>query len=162
MILNLKKKEKVIHKIYEVAQKSISAVVAVLEGIKANEITQLRREARNVGVYMHVVRNTLLRRVFEKTSFLCLKDILIGQNVIAFSIKNPNDAVRIFIKFSKKNENFKIKGAAFEGKFIDSSQIDFFSNLPTYQESLSSLILIIKMGSIGNLMRVLYALSVIK
>lgn len=162
MLLNFKKKEQVVHKIFDIAQKATSAVVATLSGVAVNEITQLRREARNVDVYVCVVRNTLLHHVIEKTAFLCLKNILVGQNIIAFSTKIPNDSARVFIKFSKKNENFKIKGAAFEGKFIDSSQIDFLSNLLPHKESLLKLVLVMKMNSMFNLIRVLYMFSIEK
>lgn len=158
MIVSLKKKEQVVQKIHEVAKNAVSAVVATLEGIEVNKITQLRREARKVGVYVYVVRNTLLQRVVEHTSFLCLKDVFVGQNIIAFSRGAPSDSVRVFVKFSKENENFKIKGAAFEGKFVEKSQIGFLFNFPTYKESLLSLLVVMKI-SIGNLIRVLYVLS---
>lgn len=159
MVLSLARKEKVVQKIHKVAKSSVSATVATLAGIAVNEITQLRKEARQVGVYIYVVRNTLLKRVVENTSFLCLRDIFVGQNIIAFSTQAPSDSVRVFIKFSKKNETFKIKGAAFEGKFVEKSQIRFLSNLLTYQESLFRLAAVMKMNSIGNLIRILYALS---
>lgn len=159
MILNLKKKEKIVCKLHEVAKKSVLAVIANLKGVKVNEINQLRKEARDTGVFICVIRNTLLRRVLENTSFLCLKDILIGQNVIAFSNKTPSESVRMFIKFNKKNKFFKIKGAVFEGTFIDSSQIEILSNFPTYKESVFNLVLVMK-GIIGNLIRVLYMLSI--
>lgn len=162
MIINFKKKEQIICKIGEIARNSISAVIATLEGVVVNEMTQLRRESRNIGVYICVVRNTLLHRVVENTSFVCLKDFLVGQNVIAFSNNNISACVRIFIKFSKTNVNFKIKGAVFEGKFIDATQIDLLSNLPTYKESLFNLALIMKMGSIGKFIRILYMLSVMQ
>lgn len=159
MIVSLKKKGKVIYKIQEMAARAISVVVATFSGVGVNEITTLRKEMRDVGTHICVVRNTLLRRVIDKTEFLCLKEILVGQNIVAFFDKNPIEAIRIFIKFSKKNENFKIKGAVLEGKFLDASQVSFLSNLPTHKESLMNLILVMKMSSVGNLIRVLHFLS---
>lgn len=160
MILSLNKKKHIVCNIRKIATKAISVIVANLAGIGVNEITQLRDDVRKAGAYMYVVRNTLLRRIVEGTEFVCLKDILIGQNIIVFSFNIPSEIIRIFIKFSKKNETFKIKGAVFEGKFFDTSQVSFLSHLPTYQESLMNLILAIKMSSVGNLLRMLHFLSI--
>lgn len=155
MSLNLKNKEDVVHKILEIVKESSAAVVAAIKGVKVNEINQLRKSARDCGVYVFVIRNTLLRRIIKNTVFLCLENILFGQNIIAFSTKAPNDSIKICIKFSKGNENFKIKGVVFEGKFIDSSQMDFLSHLPTHKESLLKLVTVIKINSMGNLINIL-------
>lgn len=160
MILSLNKKKHIVCDIRKIATKAISVIVANLAGIGVNEVTQLREDVRKTGSHMYVVRNTLLRRIVEGTEFLCLKDILVGQNIVVFSFKIPSEVIRIFIRFSKRNETFKIKGAVFEGKFFDTSQINFLSYLPTYQESLKNLILVIKMSSVGNLLRVLHFLSI--
>lgn len=162
MILSLKKKEQVVHRIHTVAKGSVSAVVATLEGVSVNEVTKLRQEIRSINSHIYVVRNTLLRRVVKDTIFSCLKDVFIGQNIISFSNKIPSDVIQVFIKFGKKNESFKIKGAAFEGKFLDSSQISLLSNLPTYKKSLHNLIMVMKVSSIGNLLRVLNLVAVQK
>lgn len=159
MVSNVEKKEQIVIKIRKVAMQSISAVVASLNGVTANAVTQLRRDARYRDVSVYVIRNTLLQRIFENTSFLCLQDILVGQNIIAFSTKRPSDAVSVFVNFSKKNENFKIKGASFEGKLLSLHDIDLLSNLPTRDEVLLKLMLVIKtMSNIGKLIYVLRAL----
>ncbi|URJ28225.1 50S ribosomal protein L10 [Candidatus Blochmannia vicinus] len=159
MALSLQKKEEIIYKIRETAKKSLSAVVASLDGITVNEVTKLRKEARDLKVYIHVVRNTLMRKVVKDTSLSCLQNILIGQNIVAFSIHQPRDSARVFVKFNKSHKHFKIKGAAFEGKFIPALKINLLSDLPNHEEAISRLMTIIKTSSIGNLIRVLYVLS---
>ncbi|WP_331828598.1 50S ribosomal protein L10 [Candidatus Blochmannia sp. SNP] len=159
MVLNLQKKEEIVCKIHETAKKSLSAVVASLDGITVNEVTKLRKEARDLGVYIHVVRNTLMRKIVEHTPLSCLQDILIGQNIIAFSMCQPRDSARIFVKFNKNHKHFKIKGAAFEGKFIPALKINLLSDLPNHEEAISRLMTIMKTSSIENLIRVLYVLS---
>ena len=48
-------------------------------------MTELRKAAREAGVTMRVVRNTLLRRAVEGTDFECLQDTFVGPTLIAFS-----------------------------------------------------------------------------
>ncbi|WHL25145.1 MAG: 50S ribosomal protein L10 [Candidatus Blochmannia vicinus] len=159
MVLNLQKKEEIVCKIHKTAKKSLSAVIASLDGITVNEMTRLRKEARDLEVDVHVVRNTLMRKIVEHTPLSCLQDILIGQNIIAFSMHQPRDSARVFVKFNKSHKHFKIKGAAFEGKFIPASKINLLSDLPNHEEAISRLMTIMKTSSIKNLIRVLYVLS---
>lgn len=48
-------------------------------------MTGLRKEARAAGVYVKVVRNTLLKRAVEGTQFDVLNDVFKGPTLIAFS-----------------------------------------------------------------------------
>lgn len=163
MILSFSKKEQIVHKLSIIAKNSVSAVLSTVAGVTVNETTQLRREVRSVDTScIYVIRNTLLRRIIENTVFVCLKDILINQNIIAFSNNSSSDFFRIFVNFSKKNKNFQIKGVVCAGKFVDVSYINLLSNLPTYKESLRNLVVVIKINSIGNLVRVLHVLSMQK
>lgn len=154
-MLNIKKKEKILSELQENFRIALSAVVASLNGVTANAMNQLRKEARVLGVFIKVVPNTLLRRAVFKTSYECLLEFFTGESVIAFSMNKPNDAPQIFLRFSKEYEYFKIRGAAFEGKFINADQINLLSNLPDYKESVLKFIFALKMISIGTLIKVL-------
>ncbi|URJ25034.1 50S ribosomal protein L10 [Candidatus Blochmannia ocreatus (nom. nud.)] len=159
MVLGFQKKKDIICNINKIAQQALSAVIASIEKISVNEISYLRKEARNLNVHVYVIRNTLIKKIIEHTSLECLKNTLFGQNIIAFSMKQPQDSVRIFVNFSKHHENFQIKGAAFEGKFIPASQISILYNLPNKQEAIYKLINAIHINSIGNLISILYLWS---
>jgi len=84
--LTLAAKKAVVEEVTAVATKAISAVVADYRGLTVNQMTQLRNEAREAGVYLRVVRNTLTRRAFADTDFACLNDVLVGPLFIALSI----------------------------------------------------------------------------
>lgn len=159
MILNFKKKEEIVEKLTKNFDTSLSAIVASIHGITSNSINRLRKEARDVGVCIRVAPNSLLRRAVLKTSCTCLSEFFVGNSIIAFSIKNPSDAIRIFVKFSKDHEDFKIKGVTFENKLIKLDQIDILANLPDYKESVIQLIFMLKVSSIGRLINVLLMLS---
>lgn len=88
MALNLQDKQAIVAEVSEVAKGALSAVVADSRGVTVDKMTELRKAGREAGVYMRVVRNTLLRRVVEGTPFECLKDTFVGPTLIAYSMEH--------------------------------------------------------------------------
>lgn len=131
--------------------------MADARGVTVGAMTGLRKEARAAGVYVRVVRNTLLRRAVEGTSFDVLNDTFKGPTLIAFSQEHPGAAARIFKDFAKGQDKFEIKAAAFEGKLIPANQIDVLATLPTYDEAVSQLMSVIQ-GATSKLARTLAAI----
>jgi large subunit ribosomal protein L10 len=118
-------------------------------------MTALRKEAREAGVWMKVVRNTLARRAVEGTPYECLNDILVGPSLIAFSSEHPGAAARIFKDFAKKNDKFELKGGAFDGAMVS---VDMLATLPTYDEAIARLMSVMKEASAGKLVRTIAAI----
>ena len=145
MALNLQDKQAIVAEVSEVAKGALSAVVADSRGVTVDKMTELRKAGREAGVYMRVVRNTLLRRAVEGTPFECLKDAFVGPTLIAYSMEHPGAAARLF------------KAAAFEGELIPASQIDRLATLPTYEEAIARLMATMKEASAGKLVRTLAA-----
>ena len=119
-------------------------------------MTALRSEAREAGVWMKVVRNTLARRAVEGTPYECLTDTFVGPTLIAFSKEHPGAAARIFKDFAKKNDKFELKGGAFEGNVVS---VDMLATLPTYEEALAKLMSVMKEAAAGKLVRTLAAVG---
>ena len=155
MALNLQDKQAIVAEVSEVAKGALSAVVADSRGVTVDKMTELRKAGREAGVYMRVVRNTLLRRVVEGTQFECLKDTFVGPTLIAYSMEHPGAAARLFKEFAKAK--FEVKAAAFEGELIPASQIDRLATLPTYEEAIARLMATMKEASAGKLVRTLAA-----
>lgn len=158
MALNLQDKQAVVAEVSEVAKGALSAVVADSRGVTVDKMTELRKSAREAGVYMRVVRNTLLRRAVEGTAFECMKDTFKGPTLIAFSNEHPGAAARLFKEFAKANDKFEIKGAAFEGEFIEAKAIDRLATLPTYEEAIARLMGTMKEAAAGKLVRTIAAI----
>ena len=100
MALNLQDKQAIVAEVSEVAKGALSAVVADSRGVTVDKMTELRKAGREAGVYMRVVRNTLLRRAVEGTPFECLKDAFVGPTLIAYSMEHPGAAARLFKELS--------------------------------------------------------------
>ncbi|HDN2512810.1 50S ribosomal protein L10 [Providencia vermicola] len=158
MALNLQDKQAIVAEVSEVAKGALSAVVADSRGVTVAKMTELRKAGREAGVYIRVVRNTLIRRAVEGTSYDVLKDAFVGPTLIAFSNEHPGAGARLFKEFAKANPAFEIKAAAFEGELIQAKDIDRLATLPTYDEAIARLMATMKEAAAGKLVRTLAAL----
>ena len=156
MALGLEDKKAIVAEVSEAAKGALSAVAADSRGVTVAKMTALRKSAREAGVYMRVVRNTLLTRAVEGSDFECMKDVFVGPTLIAFSNEHPGAAARIFKEFAKGQDKFEIKAAAFEGNLIAANQIDVLATLPTFDEAVSQLMSVIQ-GATSKLARTLAA-----
>ncbi|MCK9535593.1 MAG: 50S ribosomal protein L10 [Pseudomonas sp.] len=156
MAIRLEDKKAIVAEVNEAAQAALSAVVVDARGVKVSAMTGLRKEAREAGVYVRVVRNTLLRRAVAGTQYEILNDVFTGPTLIAFSNDHPGAAARIFKEFAKGQDKFEIKAAAFEGNLIAANQIDALATLPTFDEAVSQLMSVIQ-GATSKLARTLAA-----
>ncbi|WP_087020284.1 50S ribosomal protein L10 [Thaumasiovibrio subtropicus] len=155
MALNLQDKKAIVAAVNEAAGGALSAVVADSRGVEVGAMTSLRKQAREAGVYMKVVRNTLARRAVEGTDFECLSETFTGPTLLAFSNEHPGAAARLFKDFAKENANFEVKAAAFEGNITD---VEVLAKLPTYDEAIARLMMCMKEASAGKLVRTIAAI----
>ncbi len=155
MALGLNDKKAIVAEVQEAASGALSAVVADARGVTVGAMTALRKEARENGVWMKVVRNTLAKRAIEGTGVECISSTLTGPSLIAFSQEHPGAAARIFAKFAKENDEFELKVAAFEGEVVD---VNMLAVLPTYDEAIAKLMAVMKEASAGKLVRTIAAI----
>ena len=139
MPIGLKEKQAIVAEVNDTASKSLSAVIADYRGVSVDSMTSLRKKARDVGVQVRVIRNTLAKRAFEGTDFECMKEALLGPNIVAFSLEDPGAGARIFKDFARENEDFEIKALSVGGKLLPANQIDALAKLPTRDQALAML-----------------------
>jgi len=133
--IKLEDKKAIVAEVNEAAKVALSAVVADARGVTVGAMTGLRKEAREAGVYVRVVRNTLLKRAVADTQYDVLNDVFTGPTLIAFSKDHPGAAARIFKEFAKGQDKFEIKADAFEGTYLASNEIDVLASPPTSDEA---------------------------
>ena len=139
MALTLEEKKAVVAEVSDVAGKAFSAVASEYRGLTVEQVTELRVKARESGVYLRVVKNTLARRAIQGTEFECMQDHLSGPLVLAFSKEDPGAAARLFREFAKENDQLKITLGAVGGETIEAADIGKLANLPTRDEALAQL-----------------------
>ncbi len=128
----------------EVANNASLAIVAEYRGMSVDSMTELRKKAREAGVYLRVVRNTLARRAVSNTDFECLKEILVGPILLAFSKEEPSAAAKVLKEFGKSEDKLVVKGIGLGKQLLDGSTLAKVAKLPTYLESISLLMSVIQ------------------
>ena len=139
MAIRLEDKQQIVSEVNQAASSALSAVLADYRGVTVEDMTALRKNARENKVYLRVVRNTLLKRAVADTEFECIQEVLVGPTILAFSQEDPGAAARVLKDFSKENDDFEIKALSVGGQLMDASQIDVLAKLPTLDEARSML-----------------------
>lgn len=139
MGVSLEQKKRVVQEVAEVANGAHSALAAEYRGLTAGEMDNLRVQAREAGVYVRVVKNSLAKRAVEGTEFECMSEGLQGPLLLAFSQEDPGSAARVLKGFSKEHEQLVVKMLAVGGETYPGSEIDRLASLPTYDEAISLL-----------------------
>jgi large subunit ribosomal protein L10 len=139
VVLKLEDKKTIVNEVAVVAKQALSLVAAEYSGLTVGQLTGLRKSAREAGVYMRVVRNTLARRAVEGTPFACVQDELVGPLVLAFSQEDPGAAARLMKAFAKDNEKLKVRIVAIDGQVLPGDGLSKLASLPTRLEAIAQL-----------------------
>ena len=140
MSLTVEAKQAVVTEVAAVAKTAQSAVAAEYRGLTVAEMTKFRVAARQAGVYVRVVKNTLARRAIEGTSFECMKGSLKGPLVLAFSREDPGAAARVVKGFAKEHEKLVTVALSIGGELYPASDLDRLAALPTLADARTSLV----------------------
>ena len=144
MGLRLEDKQAVVTEVQAVAQTAHSVVAAQYRGLSVSQLTGLRAKARQSGVYMRVVKNTLARRAVAGTPFECITGSLKGPLILAFSEEDPGAAARVVKEFAKTNDKLVPMLVALGGRVYPPADIDRIASLPTKAQALSMLLGVMK------------------
>ncbi len=124
-------------------QKSKGVYFTNYSGIDVKTITDLRKSFRENNVEYVVSKNTLTKIAAKEAGFENLDEILVGQVGIAFS-EDATAPARIIKEFKKENENLlDVLGLIFDGNLYPSDKYIEFANLPTKEESLTKMVVML-------------------
>lgn len=154
MRLSLERKQEIVSEVAGVAAKAPTAIAAEYAGLTVLDLTRLRRSAREAGVYLKIVRNTLARRALEGTRFECMREGLVGPLLLAFSGEEPGSAARIIRDFSRQNEKLVVRLVAVDGRLLPAGDIEKLANLPSLEQARSMLLGVMK-APMGKMVRLL-------
>ena len=140
MALRLEDKKALVAEVNAVAGDSVTAVAAEYRGLSVAEMTALRKEARNAGVYLRVVKNTLARRAVEGTDFECMKDTLKGPILLAFAKDDPGAAARVIKDFAKEHDALQAVSLSASGQLMPGSDLAKLADLPTLDQARAMLL----------------------
>lgn len=136
--LNLEEKKAVVAELAEELVGAQTIVVAEYRGMEVVGMTGLRAKARANGVYLRVLKNTLVRRAVAGTAFEGLTEQLVGPLLYGIS-KDPVAAAKVLADFAKTNDKLVIKAGAMPNFVMNAKDVANLANMPSREELLAKL-----------------------
>jgi large subunit ribosomal protein L10 len=155
--LNRNEKAAVVADVSAQVGKSQTLALAEYRGLTVAHLDALRRQARDKGVYLHVLKNTLARRAVAGTPFEVAGDAMVGPLIYGFS-EDAVAAAKVVSDFAKSNDKLVIKGGAYAGKALDANGIKALASIPSKEVLLSQLLGLMQ-SPVSRLARVLAAVA---
>jgi large subunit ribosomal protein L10 len=155
--LNLQEKQAVVAEVSAQVAQAQTIVLAEYRGIPVAEITTLRANARQAGVYFHVLKNTLARRAVQGTPFEALADQMVGPMVYSISA-DAVAAAKVVHEFAKTNDKLVIKAGAYNGKMLDKAAVAALASVPSKEVLLAQLLGVMQ-APVSGFARVLAAVA---
>lgn len=157
MGLNLNDKKAVVAEVSAQVTNAQTIVIAEYRGIEVTDLTVLRKKARESGVYLRVLKNTLVRRAVVGTSFAGLADQMVGP--LIYSVSNdPVAAAKVLNDFAKTNDKLVLKAGSYAGKVLDKAGVQALASIPSREELLSKLLYVMQ-APVAGFVRALDALA---
>jgi large subunit ribosomal protein L10 len=137
--LNLEQKKAVVAEVSAQVAKAQAIIVAEYRGLEVGVMTDLRAKARKAGVYLRVMKNTLVRRAVKDTPFDKLSEKMVGPLVYGIS-SDPVATAKVLNDFAKANERFVIKAGGLPNSVISAKEITALANMPSREQLLATLL----------------------
>lgn len=157
MSLNRNEKEAVVADVTAQVARSQTLALAEYRGLTVEHLDNLRRQARDKGVYLHVLKNTLARRAVAGSPFECASESMVGPLIYGFS-EDAVAAAKVLADFAKGNDKLVIKAGAYAGKPLDAEGVKALASVPTKEVLLSQLLGLMQ-SPVSRMARVLAALA---
>ena len=136
---NLERKQAVVAEIGAQLARAQTVVLAEYRSLKVGEMTELRRKARNSGVYLRVLKNTLARRAVADTPFKGLADKMSGP--LAYGISaDPVAAAKVLQEFARGHDKFVIKAGAMPNIVMSPREVADLARMPSREQLLATLV----------------------
>ncbi len=130
MSLNRNEKAAVVADVSAQVGKSQTLALAEYRGLTVAHLDTLRRQAREKGVYLHVLKNTLARRAVAGTGFEVASESMVGPLIYGFS-EDAVAAAKVISDFAKGNDKLIVKGGVYAGKALDANGIKALASIPS-------------------------------
>jgi len=137
--LNLEEKKAVVAEVSAQVAEAQAIILAEYRGLEVGDLTQLRAQARKSGVYLRVLKNTLVRRAVDGTPFSGLANEMVGPLMFGIST-DPVAAAKVLNDFAKSNDKFVIKAGAMPNQVMDVNAVKALATMPSRDELLSKLL----------------------
>ncbi|MFH1094399.1 MAG: 50S ribosomal protein L10 [Candidatus Omnitrophota bacterium] len=162
-------KEYIVKQVSECLKNSSGLIVANFNKLKVVDIDSLRRKLEKKSTKLIVTKNTFLKKALADVSYDGAVKFIEGTTGLAVYRDDPVGVAKTLFEFSKKHENFKVRGGMVEGELIDAAKAKELSSLPSKQVLLATVLMRMKSpltglvnvlsGSIRGLVNVMKQIS---
>lgn len=139
MSLNLEQKQAVVSEVSAQLAKAQAVILAEYRGLGVARVTELRNRARQSGIYLRVLKNTLARRAVQGTAFEKLTDQMAGPLIYGIA-QDPVAGAKVLAQFSKENELLVIKAGAMPNNLMSAQDVKMLATMPSREELLARLL----------------------
>ena len=157
MALNLEGKKAVVSDVTALIANAQTMAVAEYRGVGVAALTTLRKSAREQGVQIRVLKNTLARRAIAGTSFESLSNDLTGPLLYSIS-EDAVAAAKVLNDFAKTNDKMVLKAGVYNGALLDQAGIKALASIPSREELLAKLAYVMK-APVSKMARALGAVA---
>jgi len=155
--LNKSEKQTVVADVAAQVARSQTLALAEYRGLTVAHLDVLRKQAREKGVYLHVLKNTLARRAVAGTPFEVASESMVGPLIYGFS-EDAVAAAKVLSDFAKGNDKLIVKGGAYAGKSLNAEGVKSLASIPSKEVLLAQLLGLMQ-SPISRIARVLAAIA---
>ena len=141
--LNRNEKEARVAEVSAQAARSQTLALAEYRGMTVAHLDALRRQARDGGVYLHVLKNTLARRAVAGTPFESASEAMVGPLIYGFS-EDAVAAAKVVVDFARTNDKLVLKGGAYAGRLLDESALKALASIPSREVLIAQVVGLLK------------------
>ena len=139
MGLSLEQKQAAVSEVQAKLTGAQAVILAEYRGLNVERVTQLRSKARQSGIYLRVLKNTLARRAIKGTPFEKLSEQMVGPLMYGIS-QDPVAGAKVLSEFAKENELFVIKAGAMPNAMMSAQDIKALAALPSRDQLIATLL----------------------
>jgi large subunit ribosomal protein L10 len=155
--LNKSEKQTVVADVAAQVARSQTLALAEYRGLTVAHLDVLRKQAREKGVYLHVLKNTLARRAVAGTPFEVASESMVGPLIYGFS-EDAVAAAKVLSDFAKGNDKLIVKGGAYAGKALNADGVKSLASIPSKEVLLAQLLGLMQ-SPVSRIARVLAAIA---
>lgn len=133
----LENKKAIVNEIQDKVNESESVIIFTYQGLTVSELSELRRNLRNVNSEVKIYKNTLVKKALNDLK-IDIDQFLEGPNAIVFG-KDLLEPIKAISDFAKDHEKANITVGVISGAPADLNAIKEYASIPSREGLLTML-----------------------
>ena len=156
MAISKEQKREIVADYVEKMSRSQAMIIADYRGLNVAEMTELRRNLREVDGLFQVIKNTLFERALDQSGIPIPTEELNGTRAIGYCLGEIPAVAKMLTDFGKETQLLEVHGAILGDHFIGADAVQDLANLPPREILLAQLLGMIQ-GPMSQLVNTLNA-----